>query len=427
MNNFNRSKSMKKNETEQWHRRCPMLKKLIDIMKLTSLIFFLALVQVSAKSYSQVTRLNLRFQNETLESVFEKIEANSEFSIFYKNELIKNSHTVSGRFRDALIFEILDEVLASENLTYTVKDKLIIIVPKEPADQQEAELQQQQGISGRVTDKSGVALPGVTVVVKGKTQGTVTDANGNYSLSNVQPDAVLVFSFVGMKMQEVAVSGKSAINITMTEETFGIEEVVAIGYGTVKKSDLTGSVSSVKNEEINAYASSNLVDALKGRAAGVQVMQNDGAPGAAISMRIRGTNSIMGRNEPLYVIDGVPASNRLINNADIESIEILKDASATAIYGSRGANGVVLITTKKGKKGASRVEYQSNFGIQSVVKKIDLMNATQYALLYNEQTTNDGLANHFSDAEIESLGEGFDWQDAIYRQAPIQEHNLSIT
>ncbi len=404
-----------------------MLKKLIDIMKLTSLIFFLALVQVSAKSYSQVTRLNLRFQNETLESVFEKIEANSEFSIFYKNELIKNSHTVSGRFRDALIFEILDEVLASENLTYTVKDKLIIIVPKEPADQQEAELQQQQGISGRVTDKSGVALPGVTVVVKGKTQGTVTDANGNYSLSNVQPDAVLVFSFVGMKMQEVAVSGKSAINITMTEETFGIEEVVAIGYGTVKKSDLTGSVSSVKNEEINAYASSNLVDALKGRAAGVQVMQNDGAPGAAISMRIRGTNSIMGRNEPLYVIDGVPASNRLINNADIESIEILKDASATAIYGSRGANGVVLITTKKGKKGASRVEYQSNFGIQSVVKKIDLMNATQYALLYNEQTTNDGLANHFSDAEIESLGEGFDWQDAIYRQAPIQEHNLSIT
>jgi len=418
---------MKKNETEQWHRRCPMLKKLIDIMKLTSLIFFLALVQVSAKSYSQVTRLNLRFQNETLESVFEKIEANSEFSIFYKNELIKNSHTVSGRFRDALIFEILDEVLASENLTYTVKDKLIIIVPKEPADQQEAELQQQQGISGRVTDKSGVALPGVTVVVKGKTQGTVTDANGNYSLSNVQPDAVLVFSFVGMKMQEVAVSGKSAINITMTEETFGIEEVVAIGYGTVKKSDLTGSVSSVKNEEINAYASSNLVDALKGRAAGVQVMQNDGAPGAAISMRIRGTNSIMGRNEPLYVIDGVPASNRLINNADIESIEILKDASATAIYGSRGANGVVLITTKKGKKGASRVEYQSNFGIQSVVKKIDLMNATQYALLYNEQTTNDGLANHFSDAEIESLGEGFDWQDAIYRQAPIQEHNLSIT
>src|SRR5690606_8490811 len=192
----------------------------------------------------------------------------------------------------------------------------------------------------------------------------------------------------------------------------------------------TGAISSVSSDKLNAFPTTNVLQALAGRAAGVQVTQNTGEPGGSMSVRIRGTSSIQGSNEPLYVIDGFPISGSnptILNNLDVQSIEILKDASATAIYGSRGANGVVLITTKSGKSGHTAVDWESNFAFQSIRKKLDMMNASEYAQFYNLVAQNDGWGRAFSDEEIGSLGEGFDWQDFVFRDnAPQQNHNITV-
>jgi TonB-linked SusC/RagA family outer membrane protein len=216
----------------------------------------------------------------------------------------------------------------------------------------------------------------------------------------------------------------------LQQDSQALDEVVVVGYGTVKKSDLTGSLTSVKAKEINAFPTTNVLQALSGRASGVQVIQNTGSPGGAVSVRIRGTNSVQGSNEPLYVVDGFPSSGSnptILNNTDIESIEILKDASATAIYGSRGANGVVLITTKQGKAGKVQVDYEGSYSVQTLRKNLDLMNAKEYATFYNEQATNDKVAPYFTQAQIDGFGEGFDWQNLIFRKAPMQTHNLTVS
>lgn len=419
---------MKKNDPSQRHRRCPALRKMLNIMKLTTLLFFLALLQVSANSFSQ-TRLNLKFEKESLESVFSKIESNSDYSIFYKNDLIQDSKEITGEYKDASVNEILDQILKSSNLSYTIKGKLIMIVPKDAEDGDQSN-QQQKSVSGKVIDSSGASLPGVSVVIKGTTTGTITDMDGKYTLPKVPENGKLQFSFVGMKMQEIPVGGKTSVNVTLVEESIGIEEVVAVGYGTVKKSDLTGSVTSVKSDEIKAFATSNVMQSLSGRAPGVQVSQNTGAPGASVSVRIRGTNSIQGSNEPLYVIDGFPFSGSnptVLSNNDIESIEILKDASATAIYGSRGANGVILITTKRGKVGKTLVDFESSYGFQSLRKKLEMMDATEYAKFYNEQATNDKIAPYFTQDQINSFGKGYNWQDLVFQTAPITNNSLTVS
>ena len=287
-------------------------------------------------------------------------------------------------------------------------------------------------VSGQVTGAGDKApLPGTTVSVKGTTTGTTTDATGNYRIT-VQnaANATLVFSSVGFLNQEIAVRNQSAINVVLAVDNRQLDEVVVVGYGTVRKSDLTGSLAQVKGKEIDAFPATNVLQALSGRAPGVQVTQNTGAPGAAVSVRIRGTNSIQGSNEPLYVVDGFPTSGSnptIINNSDIESIEILKDASATAIYGSRGANGVVIITTKQGKSGKMTVDYEGSYSMQSLRKKLDLMNAKEYATFYNEQATTDKVTPFFTQDQINSFGEGFDWQNLVFRKAPMQTHNLTVS
>ncbi len=286
---------------------------------------------------------------------------------------------------------------------------------------------QETTLSGIVSSKDGSPIPGVSIIVKGTTIGTLSDSNGHFSLKSPTGAKTIVFSFVGMKTQEQSITKSANYNVILEEDTYNLEEVVAVGYGSVRKSDLTGSVTSVKNNAVTAVASSNVMQSLSGRAAGVQVKQNTGAPGATISVRIRGTNSIQGSNEPLYVIDGFPSSINSLNNSEIASIEILKDASATAIYGSRGANGVVLITTKRGESGTTHVDFESSFGIQSLRKKLDLMNSSEYANFYNLQQKNDGGSAYFTDSQIQSMGSGFDWQDYCFRSAPLFQNSLSIS
>jgi TonB-linked SusC/RagA family outer membrane protein len=284
-------------------------------------------------------------------------------------------------------------------------------------------------VAGTVVDEDGLPLIGVNILIKGTTRGAVTDLDGNFSLDLVDGQEVLVFSYTGYEPVEVAVNGRSVLQVTMSESVSQLDEIVVIGYGTQKKSDLTGAVSQVKEKDINAFPATNIMQSLSGRAPGVQVLQTTGAPGAAVAIRIRGTNSIQGGNDPLYVIDGFPFSGNPtnLNTSDIESIEILKDASATAIYGSRGANGVVLITTKQGKRGRTVVDFESSYSTQSLRKKLELMNGREYATLANEQAANDNIAPYFSQAEIDNFGEGFDWQELVFQEAPIQTAALNVS
>ncbi|GAB2767339.1 TonB-dependent receptor [Rhabdobacter roseus] len=290
---------------------------------------------------------------------------------------------------------------------------------------------QARTITGTVTGEGDLLpLPGVSILAKGTTQGTTTDADGSFRLEVSGPNAILVFSFVGYLPQEIPVQNQSVLTVRLALDDRQLDEVVVVGYGTVRKSDLTGSLAQVKAKEINAFPATNVLQAMSGRAPGVQVTQNNGAPGAAVSVRIRGTNSVQGSNEPLYVVDGFPTSGSnptILNNSDIESIEILKDASATAIYGSRGANGVVLITTRQGKAGKMQVDYEGTYSQQSLRKKLELMDAREYAQFYNLQATNDGLAPYFTQAQIDGFTDSFDWQDLVFQKAPMQTHNLTIS
>ncbi|QNL52094.1 TonB-dependent receptor [Olivibacter sp. SDN3] len=288
----------------------------------------------------------------------------------------------------------------------------------------------QKEISGRVTDQSNQPLAGVTVSVQGDTtNGTSTDENGSFRLT-VSDEAVIMFSFTGYRPHEEGLKGRETINVSLVPQQEALDEVVVVGYGTVRRRDLTGSVAQVKAQEVNAFPAANLLQSLSGRAAGVQVAQSTGAPGPPLNVRIRGGNSIQGSNEPLYVIDGFPTAGinpSLLNNADIESMEILKDASATAIYGSRGANGVVMITTKQGAQGDTKVDFELNHGIQTLRRKLDLMNSQEYATFYNLQATNDNLDPYFSQEQINLLGTGFDWQDFMFQRAPMTNASLNIS
>lgn len=390
---------MKKIDPKQRYRSWPMLKKMLIIMKLTTVLFFIALFQVSAKSYSQETKLSLKFEKETLESVFSKIEANSEFSIFYKNALIKNSQKISGDFKDAMIFEILDQVLKPEDLTYTIKDKLIMIVPADYVADKASAPQTGRKVTGKVADQAGIVVPGATVIIKGTTIGTVTDSNGNFSLPNVTDKTVLVCSFVGMKSEQVVVGNKATITFSLTDNSVGIEEIAVIGYGSVKRKDLTGAVASIKAADIVRGNPSEAVQALQGTAAGVVVTKMSNKAGALWSIDIRGENTITADpnangtknltltsstqmtqgTEPLVVIDGIIGGKLMdINPADIETMDILKDASSTAIYGSRGANGVVIVTSKRGLSGKPRVTFDTYTGIKSPAHLPKMENAQQY-------------------------------------------------
>lgn len=283
-------------------------------------------------------------------------------------------------------------------------------------------------IKGKVSDPTGEPLIGVTISVEGAEGGTVTDEEGNFSIT-APSGSSLVFSYIGYETQTIAIGDQSTLNVTLEEEVEALDEFVVIGYGTQRRSDLTGSVSQVGAREVNAFPATNVLQSLNGRAAGVQVSQTTGAPGAGLNVRIRGTNSIQGGNEPLYVVDGFPIFGNnptVLNNMDVESIEILKDASATAIYGSRGANGVVLITTKQGREGDTRVDVDFSYSEQTLRKQLDLMNAQEYARFYNIQAVNDGMEPYFSDSEIAGFGDGFDWQDFVFQKAPMQSSGVNV-
>ncbi|MEZ4968620.1 MAG: TonB-dependent receptor [Flavobacteriaceae bacterium] len=292
---------------------------------------------------------------------------------------------------------------------------------------------QEVTITGNVIDSNGQPLAGANILEKGTTNGTQTDFDGKFSISVSNSAAVLAISYIGYFPQEIAINGQATVTVTLQEDASLLDEVVLIGYGTQRKSDVTGAVASVKTEELEELPLTRVDQALQGRVPGVLIQNNDGAPNSTVNIRIRGANSLSAGNNPLVVIDGFQGGNlNTVNPNDIASIEVLKDASATAIYGSRGSNGVILVTTKQGKQGKATIEYNTFFSVRSIRKKLDLLNAADYAETVNAHRAELGIGGGtpvFSAAEIEDFraSGGTDWQDEIYRDAYEQNHVLSIS
>ncbi|SHF97563.1 TonB-linked outer membrane protein, SusC/RagA family [Mariniphaga anaerophila] len=356
-------------------------------MKLSLILILVSTLSIFAgESYAQKKKLTLKIENAKVEEVLSDIERQSEFYFFvYSEKVVDVDRKVSVDLKEKNIETVLNTLFAETEVIYSIEDRLIVLSTPEVTGIKEVKSAQQRAVSGLVSDSGGLPLPGVSVVIKGTTRGTVSNTDGEFTLPNVPAGSTLVFSFVGMRVEEVVVGDQTRIDVKMAEETIGIEEVVAIAYGSVKKKDLTGSISTVSAELIEKQSNSTVTRMLEGAVAGVQVSAVDGQPGYDMGIRVRGVGSAnLNSSGALVVIDGVPAQTNnplsTLNSSDIASITVLKDAASTALYGSRGANGVVLVTTKKGDQGKTKISFSSRIGVNSVgpykLGKID--NAKDY-------------------------------------------------
>lgn len=424
----------------------PAFRKIIQIMKLAAFIMTAACLQLSARAYPQKRLITLDMHRVSLEKVFTAVKKQSSYYFLYRNEnLPQLGHSISLRVKDATIEEVMDRCLKGLPLAYRIMDNTVIITRKPQVGGPPAlsAVQPQEPVSGTVKDSTGKPLIGVTIKVRGGEGGAVTDGEGHFKIT-VASDAVLVISYIGYQAVEVPVNGRKSLQVTLHANSNKLDQLVVIGYGTQRKSDLTGSITSVSADQFNQGAALSPQELIQGKAAGVNIIPASGKPGSSMSIRIRGGTSITAGNEPLYVVDGVPlqlssagrqsdigGSNgqlmlfnqepvnplNSINPADIASIEILKDASATAIYGSRGANGVVIITTKRGKAGGLSTTYDASFGVSKVAGTLDVLSADEY-----RQFMKDHQIANFIDQ-----GGNTNWQDQIYRTALSQNHNLSLS
>ncbi|MBN8673838.1 MAG: TonB-dependent receptor [Chitinophagales bacterium] len=409
---------MKKNETTAVSGKVLYL-KIARIMKLMIALLMIACLQVSAKGWSQ-DRITLKMSEAEIKKVLFAIEKKSDYRFLFSETAIKGKPRVNVDVVEAPISEVLDRILANTGVSYKILGTNLVVLKEGIAAA--AITSQEIRVSGKVTAEGGEILSGVSVSVKGSRTGTTTDVNGNYSIS-VPDDAVLVFSSVGYETQEVAVAGKTNISVILQQSSRKIDEVVVIGYGTANKRDLTGSIVKISGKDVADKPNTNPVASLQGRVAGLSVV-NNGTPGQAPDIRIRGTISI-GSVKPLYVVDGVFNDNiDYLNPNDIESIEILKDPSSLAIFGVRGAAGVIAITTKRAKAGQVTVNYNNSFGTKQLVDKIKLANAEEFKTLYEEEKLNIGANTPF---DYSKWTANTDWIDAVTRTGNFNSHNLSVS
>lgn len=386
------------------------MKKLLKIMKLTSiLLLFSVFSAFASKTYSQTKTLNVNVENATVKEVLSVLEDQSEFYFMYSSKVIDVNREVSLDLKNKKIDNVLDNMFANTNVNYTIKDRIIVLTTPEVLNAGSLAELQQKSVSGKVTDENGNSLPGVTVLVKGTMKGTITDAEGKYSLLIDDRSAYLVFSFIGYVSQDIPIDGKTTIDVLLVTEVMGLNEVVIIGYGFQRKATLTGSISNIKGATIEESASLNISNSIAGRLSGVVVLNRSGEPGNdETQLLIRGI-STLGSSNPLIVIDGVAGRGGLnqIDPRDIESISVLKDASA-AIYGSRAANGVILVTTKRGSIGKPVISYSFSQGITQPTRVPDYADAATLAEFQNEQLLEGGQSVKFTPDEIEKFRNGTD-------------------
>lgn len=430
------------------------LRKLLRIMKLTLALTFLGIWHICAsESYAQNARITLNMQNAKIEEVFAAIEKQSDFEFFYNNNQIDQNQQVSVNVEAVKISDVLNTILAGKDLDYKVMGSRIILVKQNSFESEllgSMEPVQQVSVSGTVKDAAtGEAIPGVNILVEGTTIGMMTDMDGHFTLNVPSTNATLVFSYIGYVTQRVPVGGQTTFNISLVADVQNLEEVVVVGYGTVKKRDLTGSVASIKAEDITKTASSNAMQSMQARMPGLDIRQADGQAGSRLSINLRGQRSLLASNDPLILVDGVEYGSTLdLNPSDIESMDVLKDASSTAIYGTKGANGVIIITTKKGKAGKSNVNFNafmsSNtptnipkvaYGEVEVQRLIDKANYVADKASGNWGTSaltpkdilTLTLADGTSEYSIYEDGSYTDWADLLLQNGLTQNYELSVS
>lgn len=405
-------------------------------MKVSLLLFILATFHVSA-TMSQSSRLDLNISGKSLSDVIKTIEQQSNYRFFYSDNYRELSDLVSINIKDASINDVLSNLLSEKSLSFKIlNDNVVIIGPSKAF--------QQQQVKGVVTDAStGEAIVGANVVIEGTTTGTVTDIDGRFTITVPAPGSVLVVSFLGFNTERVTINNEAELDIKLVADVTDLQEVVVVGYGTVKKKDLTGSVSSIQGDAIEGRQATQVSQALQGAMAGVMVTRNNNAPGASATIRIRGITTI-GESNPLVIVDGVPIDNiNDINPADVDNISVLKDAASASIYGSRAAAGVILITTKRAKSGEIGIQYNTEYGIEKPTALPEHVDVIRYMQMVNELRWNDKnndaneyplytkdvIDNYWTlNAENPNKYPNTNWMDLMIRDnAPRQSHVLSIT
>ena len=384
-------------------------------MKLTTALLLFTCFQVSAKVFSQ-TRITLKLQATELKKVLSLIERKSSYRFLYNDETVKAGTRVDVDASNEPVTDVLDKLFVGRSLSYKILENDLVVITGKDIEVQETR------VTGKIVSSLGEVLQGVSVKVKGSTLGTQTDAGGNFALT-VPDNAVLVISYIGYTTQEIAVSGRTSINVSLVASTQKMDEVVVIGYGTANKRDLTGSIVKISGKEVADKPNTNPVASLQAKVAGLSVV-NNGTPGAAPDIRIRGTVSI-GNVHPLYVVDGIFNDNiDYINPNDIESIEVLKDPSSLAIFGVKGATGVIAITTKKARVGQTIINFSTTYGIKKLVDKIKLASGEDFKTLFAEERANNGITTPY---DYTGLTANTNWIDAVTRTGHFSNNTLSIS
>lgn len=444
------------------------IKDFFRIMRISLFLLFVCVCQLmAADAGAQNAEIKISQNSMTIRQLVKEIESQTEYLIVFRDQDVDINRIVSFKSKSASVADYLEEVSKSVNIGYRFENNYITLVPKTKAIAQD-----RKTITGKIVDTNGEPIIGANIVEKGTTNGTITDINGNFTLE-VPEKSILLVSYIGYAPREVTVGNQLNINIKLNEDTEVLDEVVVVGYGTQKKSDVTTAVASVSSENLKNRAAVNFGEAMAGQVPGVLIQQTNGAPGGeGLTIKVRGTGSITQSNDPLYVVDGYPMEGgafRLLNSSDIESIQVLKDASSTAIYGSRGANGVVIITTKKGQIGKPTVQLNAYVGFQQRERKIEMMNRDQYVqwftdgrnqawldakvissdpnqsphsindpnsrrALYSGASSQymipDGTGsykyNFLDPASVAQMPDN-DWQDLLYRNALMQQYELSVS
>lgn len=400
-------------------------------MKIVALLLTATLTVVSAaNTYSQTVTLSVEAKNQTIQTVLEQIESQSEFNFFYNTKQVNTNKLVSISAQQKDVFEVLDVLFRNTDIKYEVLDKNIILTLKNETVSVAvpASSQQNKSIKGVVVDQNGEPVIGANVMVKGTTTGSITNVSGDFVISDVLQSAVLVISFIGYLTKEVPVGQQETLRVVLTEDLQTLDEVVVVGYGTMKKSDITGAISSVDKDKIARQPVANVSSALQGLATGVSVTSNSGSPGSASTIRIRGVGTVNDA-EPLYVVDGMPVTDiNYLSASDIQSMEILKDASASAIYGSRGANGVILITTKKGAVGKTTVTFDAYWGVSKLLNNLNVMTGPEW---YDLQTEINKVKAEAGASQIDlslvDRNTSTNWMDEISRSAFMHNYSVGVS
>jgi TonB-dependent starch-binding outer membrane protein SusC len=417
--------------------------KMFMIMKLTTIFMLAICLNASANGYSQNVSLNET--NSPLDKVFREIKKQSDYTFVYTKALMKKANTVTVNINNASIEQALDACFQNQPLTYTIFNKMIVIKEKEAETSPKTEVvftpPPPITVNGKVTNDKGEPLSGATVTEKGTNNATTAKEDGSFSLTVASEKSILVISYVGFDKQEIVVGNKSAIAVRLVLQTASLTDVVVVGYGKASRVNLTTAQTTVSAKDIDKTINTTIEQAIQGRAAGVYVTQNSGQPGGGMSVNIRGISTLGGSTQPLYVIDGVQmkfedvsfgsssSSNPLsgLNPADIEDIQILQGPSASAIYGSRATNGVIIVTTKRGKAGDFKINYVYQYNLQTPPKHLDVMNLKEYAQMVNEFHALAGGTTPPEFLDPSLLGEGTNWQEELFNNAAMNKHQLNLS